>query len=179
MAAGTSVEEIPTIIFTNTEARKIGQPHDDALVVIMMVGNNNVHRILIDRGSSVDVMCISTFKKIGLTTNLLKPLPIPLYGFAREKVILEGSIKLPISIRQTEYRKALMVRFLVVDIPSFYNIILSKLSLNSLRAVVSTYHLLMKFSVTRGLGEIREDQYEARRCLAIALRENNPSSEKV
>ena len=69
----------------------------------MMVGHNNVHYILIDGRSSVDVMCKSTFQKLGLTVDMLKPYPTPLNGFAGEKVIPEGSIELPISIGQTEH----------------------------------------------------------------------------
>ena len=66
----------------------------------------------------MDVMCKSTFCKMGLIADMLKPSPKPLYGFAGKKVIPEGSIDLPISIGQTEHQKALMVRFLVVDTPS-------------------------------------------------------------
>ena len=178
-AGATLAEEMSTITFTEEEARRVCQPHDDALVVTLRVGHNNVHRILIDGGSSVDVMCKSTFQKMELTIDMLKPSPTPLYGFAGKKVIPEGSIELPISIGQTEHQKALMVRFLVVDTPSVYNIILGRPTLNALKAVVSTYHLLMKFPVAGGVGEVRGDQHEARKCLAIALREESLASGEV
>lgn len=72
-----------------------------------------------------------------------------------------------------------MVRFLVLGTPSVYNIILTRPTLNALRVVISSYHLLMKFFVTEGVGKIRGDQYEARKCLAIALREKNTTLEEV
>lgn len=108
-------------------------------------------------GSSVDVMCKSTFYKMGLTSDILKSLATPLYNFVREKVIHERSIKLPISTRQTKYQKALMVRFLVMDTPSIYNIILGRRTLNAFISIVSTYHLLMKSFATEGIGEVRGD----------------------
>ena len=102
-AGATSAEEMSIITFTEKDARKVRHPNDDALVVTIRVGHNNVHRILIDGESSVDVMCKSTFQKMGLTVDMLKPSPTPLYRFAGEKVIPEGSIELPISAGQTEY----------------------------------------------------------------------------
>ena len=47
-AGATLAEEMSTITFTEEEARRVCQPHDDALVVTLRVGHNNVHRILID-----------------------------------------------------------------------------------------------------------------------------------
>ena len=54
-----------------------------------------------------------------------------------------------------------MVKFLVMDTPLVYNNILGRPTLNVLKVVVCTYHLLMKFPVTRGDGEVRRDQYKA------------------
>ena len=93
----TSAEEMSIITFIGEEARKVRHPHDNALVVTIRVGHDNVHRILIDGGSSVDVMCKSTFHKMGLTADMLKLPPTPLYGFVGEKVILERNVELPIS----------------------------------------------------------------------------------
>lgn len=71
-----------------------------------------------------------------------------------------------------------MVRFLVIDTPLVYNSILSRPILNALK-IVSTYDLLMKFLVTKGVGEIKGDQYEVRKCLAIALPQKNSALGEV
>ena len=61
--------------------------------------------------------------------------------------------------------------FLVVRVPSTYNIIIGCLSLNILRAIVSTYHLTMKFLTHEGVDEVRGDQILMRQCYTISVRD--------
>ncbi|GFS42022.1 hypothetical protein Acr_00g0077760 [Actinidia rufa] len=69
----SSVGDHPPITFSNDDLRGLHLPHDDALVVSAVIANFNVQRILIDNGSSADILFISAFErmKIGLdkTTN--------------------------------------------------------------------------------------------------------------
>ena len=53
--------ESPIIGFSEDEARRLHHPHDDALVVSIRVGDYNVHRMLVDNSSSVDVLYYPTF----------------------------------------------------------------------------------------------------------------------
>jgi len=63
------------------------------------------------------------------------------------------------------------VKFLVVDCPSAYNLILGRLSLNKLGAVVSTLHMAMKFYAGDGkIITIWENGDEARNCYIQSLR---------
>ncbi|RRT47569.1 hypothetical protein B296_00029418 [Ensete ventricosum] len=57
--------------------------------------------------------------------------------------------------------------FMVVDLPLAYNVIIGRLTLNKLRAIVSTYHYSMKFPTSAGLGEIKSDPQELRRCCLV------------
>ena len=61
------------------------------------------------------------------------------------------------------------VTFLVVDCSSLYNAILGRPTLNSWKAVTSTYHLMIKFLIEYGLGELRGDQMAARECYIVML----------
>ena len=56
------------------------------------------------------------------------------------------------------------VTFLVVDCSSAYNAILGQPTLNSWKAVTSTYHLMIKFPTDYGVGELRGNQVAAWEC---------------
>ena len=61
------------------------------------------------------------------------------------------------------------VTFLVVDCSSTYNAILGRPTLNSWKAVTSTYHLMIKHPTEYGVGEVRGDQVVARECYIAIL----------
>ena len=65
------------ITFNDSDARRMHHPYCDALVITVMVANNNVHRILVDNGNSVDILYDQTFQKTGLKVSDLKPSPNP------------------------------------------------------------------------------------------------------
>ena len=56
------------------------------------------------------------------------------------------------------------VTFLVVDCSSAYNAILGRPTLNSWKAVTSTYHLMIKFPTEYRVGEVRGNQVATRKC---------------
>ncbi|RWW71896.1 hypothetical protein BHE74_00020346 [Ensete ventricosum] len=51
-----------------------------------------------------------------------------------------------------------------LHLPSAYNAIIGRPTLNRLKAVVSTYHRLLKFPTRAGVGEVRSDPRESRQC---------------
>ncbi|KAL0428164.1 UNVERIFIED_CONTAM: hypothetical protein Slati_2991200 [Sesamum latifolium] len=48
-------------------------------------------------------------------------------------------------------RKTCLLKFLVVDVPSAYNVILGRPTLNTFQAVISTYHMKIKFPTPGGI----------------------------
>ena len=61
------------------------------------------------------------------------------------------------------------VNFLVVDCPSSYNTIIRRPTLNSWKAVISTYHLSVKFPTEHGVGQVQGDQLAVRECYLAML----------
>ena len=51
----------PIIGFSKEDARRLHHLHDDALVVSIRVENYNVHRMLVDNGSSADILYYPAF----------------------------------------------------------------------------------------------------------------------
>ena len=48
--------ESPIIGFSEEDAQRLHHPHDDALVVSIQVEDYNMHRVLVDNGSSADIL---------------------------------------------------------------------------------------------------------------------------
>ena len=46
----------PVIGFSEEDAQRLHHLHDDALVVGLQVGDYNMHRVLVNNGSSVDIL---------------------------------------------------------------------------------------------------------------------------
>ena len=85
----------------------------------------------------------------------------PLVGFGGTKVYPLGAITLPVMVGDYPQQITKDVTFLVVDCSSSYNAILGRPTLDSWKAVTSTYHLMIKFPTEYGVGEIRGDQVAA------------------
>ncbi|GFZ18398.1 hypothetical protein Acr_27g0001370 [Actinidia rufa] len=66
------------ITFSNDDLRGLHLPHDNALVVSAVIANFNVQRILIDNGSSADILFISAFQKMKVGLDKLYPFHTPL-----------------------------------------------------------------------------------------------------
>ncbi|KAK3022349.1 hypothetical protein RJ639_047054 [Escallonia herrerae] len=103
----------------------------------------------------------------------LRKMDTPLYGFSNHPVAAEGIIALPVAIGTPPAQANFMLDFVVVKVPSAYNAILGRPALNQLQAVVSTYHLKMKFPTEHGIGEVKGDQTTARQCYVTSCRSKN------
>lgn len=98
----------------------------------------------------------------------------PLVGFSRDVILMEGMITLQVTTRQALKQATVILIFLVVKVPSTYNIILGRSDLNALHAIISTYHLLIKFPAARGVEEVWGNQALAKQCYMATLKGKKP-----
>ncbi|GFY94866.1 hypothetical protein Acr_10g0002510 [Actinidia rufa] len=68
------------VTFSRTDLERVQHPHSDLLVVQLRIGGYDVKRILVDTGSSVEVMYYDLFKQLKLPQDQLKPARAPLVG---------------------------------------------------------------------------------------------------
>ena len=80
------------ITFKESDVHLVHHPHCDTLIVKAMMANSNVYRILVDNGSSVDILYYQAFKKVGLKDSDLRLSPSPIYGFTGDSIIPIGVI---------------------------------------------------------------------------------------
>ena len=160
-----------TITFSDSDLEGCQHPHDDPLVIRAIVANKTIHRVLVDNRSSADIIFASAFDKIGIGREKLEPVSTHLRGFSREKVLPLGSIQLVLTLGEPLCQATTAVRFLIVDAPSAYNILLGRPSLNAIKAIPSAYHMMIKFPTTSGVGMARGDQLMARECYSASMKQ--------
>ncbi|XP_068475034.1 uncharacterized protein [Phaseolus vulgaris] len=159
------------LVFTRGDLRDV-VPHDnDPVVISVVTTGRKVHRVLVDQGSSADVMFLSTFNKLRLSPDLLRPYTGCLYGFADNQVEVRGYLELRTTFTDGEASRTESIRYLVVNAHSAYNILLGRPALNRLNAVSSTRHMKMKLPNLSGkVIVIKSDQEEARKCYENSLK---------
>jgi len=147
-------------------------PHDnDPVVISVVTAGRKVHGVLVDQGSSTDVMFWSTFNKLRLSPDLLRPYTEYLYGFADNQVEVRGYLELKTTFTDGEASRTESIRYLVVNANSAYNILLGRPTLNRLNAVASTRHMKMKLPDLSGkVIVIKSDQEEARKFYENSLK---------
>jgi hypothetical protein len=134
--------------FSEEDARGVVMPHDDALVVTLTVANHGIHRILVDNGSSADILYYPAFQQMGIDRERIKPFASPLVGFGGEVVYPIGIIPLPVTVGTAPRQST----------------------------VTSTYHLMMKFPTDGGVGEVRGDQLTAWKCYNVSMKASDSTN---
>ena len=160
-----------TITFSDSDMKGCQHPHDNPLVIRAVVANKTIHMILVDNGSSVDIIFASAFDQMSIGREKLEPVSAYLRGFSGERVLPLGSIQLVFIIGDPSCQATTIVRFLIVDAPSAYNMLLGRPSLNVIRAIPSAYHMVIKFPTENKVGMVRGNQRVARECYSASMKQ--------
>nr|XP_009409650.1 PREDICTED: uncharacterized protein LOC103991833 [Musa acuminata subsp. malaccensis] len=159
--------QAPEITFSLGETKY--PEHDDALVISTSIANAQVKRIMVDTGSFTDVLYFAAFRKLGLTKEDLTPMLSALTRFTSDSISPLDTTILPVTLAEESKSKMIMVTFMVVELPSEYNAIMGRPTLNKFRAIISMYHWAIKFPTQAGTGEARSDPRESRQCYMAAI----------
>ena len=76
-----------------------------------------------------------------------------------------------LTLRDPPCQATTTVRFLIVDAPLTYNVLLGRPSFNAIKAIPSAYHMVIKFPTTNGVGMVRGDQRVARECYSTSMKQ--------
>ena len=69
------------ITFTDEDTKRIQHPHDDAIVITLLIADYTTRRVLVDNGSSADILYYPAFQQMRLGRDQLRPVNSPPSGF--------------------------------------------------------------------------------------------------
>ncbi|XP_013617681.1 PREDICTED: uncharacterized protein LOC106324220 [Brassica oleracea var. oleracea] len=163
----SQVENDHRISFSAADTHGVSMPHNDPLLIDIGIGEYHVTNVLVDTGSSVDLIFRDTLDKMGVGLCDMKPSSRTLTGFNGSSKQMIGTIRLQVYTGDV----IRTVKFSVVRARAPYNAILGTPWLHSMKAIPSTYHQCVKFPGKDGATQtIRGDQRAARDLLIAAVK---------
>ena len=123
-----------------------------------------MRRILIDSGSSTDLVQASVISHMGRNLTGLKNPGRILSGFNGASTTSLGDIVLPVQASPV----TLNIQFSVVQDLSPFNVILGCTWLHYMKTIPSTYHQVVSFLTKDGQIDLYNSQLAARQCYQIA-----------
>jgi len=144
-------KKVPDNMFLSEDLKGV-VPHEDDLIVLSVITmGRNVLRVLVDKGSLANVIFWNAFVGLQIPIDHLQPFDGVLVGFSGDQVEVRGYVDLWTTFRDKEVTKTIFVRYILVNAPLSYNLLLGGPSTNKLGAVISTVHLKMKFPTDDGM----------------------------
>jgi hypothetical protein len=114
LAARPEWAKVP-ITFTEQDFKLKSTNHNDAMVIEVNIAGWVIGKILVDNGSSVDILFMKFFEKMSLSQHMMQPSEYPLLGFGGKPIKPVGKIPLPVSFRDLDNARTETLTFDVVD----------------------------------------------------------------
>ena len=159
------------MVFEGKDTPRFASSHNDPVVVEMKIASAVVRRILVDTGSSIYIITWECLKKLAHPGCDIIPMTNPILRFRGQEVHPLGIIRLPVRFGAKTRFKSLKVGFLVLNVPTTYNVIIGRPTLHRVRAVVAPHPIQLQFKTDDGgVGELRGDQQTARQCYLVSIK---------
>lgn len=114
----------PAIYFKNKDFVGVDPNLDDTVVVSVVVLSFLIKKVLVDQGSSIDLLYLPTLRRMGIPERELRPFHRNLIGFSGRQVGIRGYIDLLTSFGTAPLVKTVATWYLVVDCQTPYNALL-------------------------------------------------------
>ncbi|XP_047174666.1 uncharacterized protein LOC124842265 [Vigna umbellata] len=162
---------MPPITFSDEDFHAPDPDQDDPMVITAEIARYEISKVLVDQGSSVNILYWKTFLQMDISEDLIVPYDGQIMGFAGERVDTRGYVELRTRLGTGHSSEEKRVRYLLVEANTSYNVLLVRPCLNAFGAIISTPHLTMKYPSEKGtICTVRADQKTARECYAAGLK---------
>ncbi|XP_072148523.1 uncharacterized protein [Setaria viridis] len=145
------------ITFTGEDFKLKTTSHNDAMVIKALVAGCSVGKVLVDMGSSADILFANAFREMNIDMNTLDPADIPLLGFGGKSVKALGKIALLISFGDRDNARKEHITFDVVEMHYPYNAILGRGFITKMDATIRQLYLCMKILAHKGVMTVYGD----------------------
>ncbi|XP_074324191.1 uncharacterized protein LOC141661112 [Apium graveolens] len=162
-----------SISFSDADYPRGNMCRNGPLIVTLDMANQDVKKVLIDNGSSVDIIFKHALRRMILNTPLedmkLEEIQGSVYGFGNHAVPVQGAIDIPTTFDTSSQEVTAMVKYYVIDMASPYNAIIGQPTLFFLEAIISSPHMKVKFPTPIGPGELITDHVASQYCYSTTL----------
>ena len=122
-------------------------------------------RVLVDGGSSIDILFRNSLPALKLTQAQLKPYEAQFWGvLLGQSSIPLGQITMPVQFETPDHFRKEFMNFVVADFDGTYHAILGRPSLTMFVAVPQYSYLVLKMPTEKGVLTIRGNVYIAYTC---------------
>jgi hypothetical protein len=150
--------EVPSNIDRGDHPYTIPKPGWYPLVVCPIVKDVKLNQVLVDGGSSLNLLFLETFDQMGLSRSLLCTSWAPFHGIVPSAVVMPVSkISLPITFGTQENLRTETIQFKVTDFETAYNTFLGQPALTMFMAIPYYAYLVLKMPGLCGVISIRGD----------------------
>ena len=129
------------ISFPLINPTRVITPHYDALVLTLCINNFDVHRVLVDPGSTANLLHLPAFQQMKVPLDRLSLADKVLSGFNGATTLMVGDIFLSVKTGLVTQQ----VLFSVVKDLGSYNAIVGRAWLHAMKAIPSTYHQTVSY----------------------------------
>ncbi|XP_026399416.1 uncharacterized protein LOC113295282 [Papaver somniferum] len=162
------------ISFSNADLVGVYQPHNDATVILALIGMYKVRRVLVDTGSSISVIFSGAYSSMNFNEGQVEDEDNPIIGFSGETLTTIRRVSLLTIVGG----RTVMQYFSLLDCRAHYNAILGRDWIHAMEAVTSTIHQCLKFITSVGVMKVRSDQVASHKCHESAMEEYRKSELK-
>ncbi|XP_038678394.1 uncharacterized protein LOC119979838, partial [Tripterygium wilfordii] len=127
--------------FTEDDIPPEGMGHNKALHISAMCRGKELASILVDNGSSLNILPKETFEKLPIDRSYLRPVPMVVRAFDGTRREIMGEIEIPLQVASVTFN----VPFVVMDISPTYSCLLGRPWIHTAGAVPSSLHQMLKF----------------------------------
>ena len=86
-----------SIAFSSDDLKEVRTPHDDLVVISLVIAKHDIKRVLVDNRSSADILFYDAFQKMKLPSRRFQVINAPLVVFTGNSIQVEGAIALSVT----------------------------------------------------------------------------------